>query len=493
MTTRDVSHDGSRDSQVPCGQQFVQATRASWPIAHPPAAQFVRLWTRSARKLVLPACDAFALSLAVLLTAPVWPAVGYVLVALILLHVTGRHRLRICLRVSDEIPRLAAVAVLPIPLLLAWTKSGSELVLLGIASLGFLVTMRVGLYTILRIANRRGWSTEPALIVGTSELGLEIGELLQEHTELGLRPIGFIDSQAAAPESSLPLLGKPSEISDVVLQHDVRRIIVSPPADNDVALVTALRADPLFNADVCVVPRIHELTSAIPTSCLDEIWGIPLIPLRCSGLRMPTHKLKRSFDLVVGALLLIVLGPLLLLLMGAVLLSCGRPVFFRQTRVTRAGRPMKIIKLRTVAGTDREGNWTVPPDECSSLCRWLRATHLDELPQLLNVLRGEMSLVGPRPERPYFVSRFAEVVPRYEDRHRANTGMTGWAQVHGLTGDTSIPERVRFDNCYIERWSLWLDVVILARTLFTPLAGMRSKLPAGPRDEASQEHSSEAS
>ncbi len=112
-------------------------------------------------------------------------------------------------------------------------------------------------------------------------------------------------------------------------------------------------------------------------------------------------------------------------------------------------------------------------EDCSALGRWLRATHLDELPQLLNVIRGEMSLVGPRPERPYFVAKFTEIIPHYADRHRMNTGMTGWAQVNGLTGDTSIHERVRFDNNYIEHWSLWLDLIIMIRTLIQPLSGIR--------------------
>jgi len=118
-----------------------------------------------------------------------------------------------------------------------------------------------------------------------------------------------------------------------------------------------------------------------------------------------------------------------------------------------------------------DSKWTVTDDDCSHIGRWLRSTHLDELPQLFNVIRGDMSLVGPRPERPFFTAQFAETISHYEDRHRTSTGVTGWAQVHGLTGDTSIGERVRFDNYYIEHWSLWLDISILIRTLIQPVAG----------------------
>jgi lipopolysaccharide/colanic/teichoic acid biosynthesis glycosyltransferase len=146
-------------------------------------------------------------------------------------------------------------------------------------------------------------------------------------------------------------------------------------------------------------------------------------------------------------------------------------VFFRQVRVTRDGDRMTITKFRTVTVENSNAHWSVSSDQCTTLGRWLRATHLDELPQLLNVVRGQMSLVGPRPEQPVYTSRFGQLIPRYEDRHRVHSGMTGWAQVHGLCGDTSIPERVRFDNYYIEHWSLWLDLTILARTLIQPLAG----------------------
>ena len=192
-----------------------------------------------------------------------------------------------------------------------------------------------------------------------------------------------------------------------------------------------------------------------------------------AAVRAPaaTRLAKRAFDLVAGSLLLVITAPVQLALAVVMLLACGRPVFFRQVRVTRGGDRMTITKFRTVAVENSNAHWSVSSDQCTRLGRWLRATHLDELPQLLNVVRGQMSLVGPRPEQPVYTSRFAKLIPRYDDRHRVHSGMTGWAQVHGLSGDTSIPERVRFDNYYIEHWSLWLDLTILARTLAQPLAG----------------------
>jgi exopolysaccharide biosynthesis polyprenyl glycosylphosphotransferase len=424
------------------------------------------------RRTALPICDAFALLLAALLAGSGRPALGYSAAALIFLRLNGRQRLRICLRLSDEVAGLAAAAVLPIPLFL-FSLNPRALIKLAVLSAVLLMTIRLALYAMLRIANRRRWLVERALIVGSGAPGAEIGEALREHPELGLEPVGFVDSTAPGQTPSLPLLGAVPELPDLVLAYDVRRIIVASRDDNDAEVVSVLRAGGQLTAEVCVLPRMPELAPAVPASCQDDIWGIPVIPLRRPGLRLSSRVVKRAFDIVIGTILLLLFAPLIALLMGGVVLTCGRPALFRQARVTRSGRLMKITKLRTVARADADGRWTVSPEDCSALGRWLRATHLDELPQLANVIRGDMSLVGPRPERPYFTSRFSEIVPRYQDRLRANGGMTGWAQVHDLTGDTSIHERARFDNNYIEHWSLWLDLVILVRTLTEPLSGIR--------------------
>jgi lipopolysaccharide/colanic/teichoic acid biosynthesis glycosyltransferase len=313
---------------------------------------------------------------------------------------------------------------------------------------------------------------ESAVIVGTGHTGFEVGRMLVAHPELGLRPVGLVGRQPRRPERLLPILGDLPELAAVVARRGVRRIIVcfTNARDSDAELVTTLRANRGLPVEVCVVPRMFELAAAIPASCRDDLWGIPVIPLRRCGPRLPDQLVKRGFDLIVGTTLLIVTAPLQLALMIVQLLACGRPVFFRQERITRGDR-MTITKFRTVTMGSPGDQWAVSDDQCTRLGRWLRATHLDELPQLLNVVRGQMSLVGPRPERPYYTSRFAKLIRRYEDRHRMRGGMTGWAQVHGLSGDTSIPERVRFDNYYIEHWSLWLDITILARTLAQPLTG----------------------
>jgi lipopolysaccharide/colanic/teichoic acid biosynthesis glycosyltransferase len=221
-----------------------------------------------------------------------------------------------------------------------------------------------------------------------------------------------------------------------------------------------------------VIPRLYELGVAVPRAYLDDIWGIPLIPLRRLGHSRAGVWLKRLFDVAVAGTLLFAAAPVLLVLALAVRLQTGQSPLFRQVRVTGRERTATIMKLRTLTGhPDPDTSWTVTAQECGTLGRWLRITHLDELPQLWNVLRGDMSLVGPRPERPYFARQLAREIRGYADRERVSAGLTGWAQVHGLTGDTSIEDRARFDNFYIEYWSVWLDLLILVRTLTSALSG----------------------
>jgi exopolysaccharide biosynthesis polyprenyl glycosylphosphotransferase len=475
MTTREITQ------RLPAGRPQLADTADIGPWARSRAAwpPLVPRWP------VLVICDGLALGTAAaaaaeLTVVPAWLASAYAAMALLALSVSGQHRLRICLRVSGEIPRLVAYAAAAAALVAPWAQPASGLLRLGAVSAGLLVTMRAMSYAALRAGRRRGRMIEHALIVGAGKLGAEIAGSLMEHPELGLLPVGFVDSLRLGERCALPLLGSVPRLSDVVARHHVRKVIVCPTAECDAEVVSALRAGRLL-AEVYVVPRMHELAAAIPRSSLDEVWGIPLIRLRPCGPKWPGRLVKRAFDLVVGSALLVALAPLLLALMAALLLCGGRPVLFWQARVTRSGRVTKIAKLRTVTGQGPDTQWTVPPDQCSRLGRWLRVTHLDELPQLFHVICGDMSLIGPRPERPYFAARFAREIPHYEDRHRIRSGLTGWAQVHGLTGDTSIAERARFDNHYIEHWSPWLDVVILARTMAQPLTGMTKERRSRPR------------
>ncbi|CAM03188.1 lipopolysaccharide/colanic/teichoic acid biosynthesis glycosyltransferase [Saccharopolyspora erythraea NRRL 2338] len=417
--------------------------------------------TRVVKASALPVTDLVAVVVpAVLAQVPVPAGAAYGLAVLAVLAGQGQHRLRICLRVSDQAPRIAVAALLPVAVLLPWTAPGAA-VLLALLTAGALVTARGAAYGLLRAAHRRGRLVEPALVVGSGDEAARIAGLLAEHPECGLRSAGWVAGGGFGAVRGLPALGGVADLAGVIARYRIARVLVCAPEGDDGALVAAVRACRSVGVDFCLVPRPGELGLAVPRACLDEIWGVVLVPLRRPNLLSAVA--KRAFDLVVGTVLLVLLAPVLLVLAGIVR-GCGKATtFFCQWRVSRTGRLVRVVKLRTLVDTGEK--WAVAADQCTALGRWLRGTHLDELPQLVNVLRGEMSLVGPRPERPYYAKRFAGEIPHYADRHRMPGGMTGWAQVHGLHGDTSIPDRARFDNQYIEYWSLWMDLVVVARTV----------------------------
>ncbi|WP_243788243.1 sugar transferase [Saccharopolyspora gloriosae] len=409
-----------------------------------------------------PVVDAVTVTVAALAVGtPGLPGALYVVAVLGVLAAGGGHRLRVCLRVGDQVPRLVLAAAVPAALLVPWTGDG-WLVPAGASAL---VLARGAGNAGLRAAHRRGLLVEQVLIVGAGSVGVRISRALREHPEFGLRPAFLADGPAA---DGTPVLGRPHRLGELVARHRVTRVILCA-GDTDADLVSIVRACRPLPADVYLVPGLPELGVAVPQRFLDEIWGVPLVPLRRWAHTGAAVRAKRIFDVVLAGALLVVLAPLLLALAAAVRLGGGGAALFRQRRVTGAGRSATVVKLRTIPGGTEQG-WSVPAADTTGLSRWLRGTHFDELPQLSNVLRGEMSVVGPRPERPCYAERFAREIPRYRDRHRVRGGMTGWAQVHGLHGDTSIPERADFDNRYIENWTPWLDVVVVARTVGIVLA-----------------------
>jgi exopolysaccharide biosynthesis polyprenyl glycosylphosphotransferase len=434
-----------------------------------PAGAVVRL-------LALPVTDAAALVMAVGLSGAISSrgagrsleasllSTIYVVAVLVILAVGGQQRLRICLRVSDQAGRILIATTVPVLALLTGLPA-PRVLSLALWSGALVFTGRLVLCTALRAAHRRGLLTEPAVVVGAGTFGAYVAELMREHPEFGLRPMGLLDDGPPRRDLSVPTLGSPSDLSDVVRRLGIRRVIVCfSSACRDEDVVTIMRANRRLRADVYVVPRLYELGMAVPRGFLDEIWGIPLIPLRNFGHSRVALALKRSFDVAASLALFAVAAPLIFALAVAIRLRSGQTALFRQVRVTGQERVVPVMKLRTLtAHADHDTRWTA--EHFGPFGRWLRATHLDELPQLVNVMRGDMSLVGPRPERPHFAERFSREIPRYADRTRMPAGMTGWAQVNGLNGDTSIFERARFDNYYVEYWSVWLDVVILARTL----------------------------
>jgi exopolysaccharide biosynthesis polyprenyl glycosylphosphotransferase len=237
-------------------------------------------------------------------------------------------------------------------------------------------------------------------------------------------------------------------------------------------LVELLRSCDRHRCQVLFVPRFYELHQAGRQT--ETVGGLPLIRLRSAGRQRPSWRLKRAVDLVLAAAGLVLAAPVMAACALAIRLEGGPGVLFRQERIGMDERRFTMIKLRTLRPAsewESRTRWSVANDpRLGPVGRFLRATSLDEVPQLANVLRGEMSLVGPRPERPFFVEEFSRRIPDYAARHRVRAGLTGWAAVNGLRGDTSIETRVSFDNSYIENWSLWLDIKIMIRTVGAVLA-----------------------
>jgi exopolysaccharide biosynthesis polyprenyl glycosylphosphotransferase len=428
----------------------------------------------SVASAVITAADLVALAGAVAATGQVsLPVVGYAAAVMVLLSVNGTRRPRICLRLSDQVGTILTAIALPLLVLLPWLPA-HQAWRLAVWSAACLVAFRLLAYASIQAARRRGVLVDPVLIVGAGETGELVARTLDGHPELGLKPMGFLDTRPPpGVELPQPVLGSATDLPRLIQALGVRRVIVCCPAESEGGLVSVLRSCRPLGTEVAYVPGLHEVGLAVPRACLDEIRGIPLIQLR---REVPAGwLLKRAADLILASVLLCLLGPVLLVLAAVIRMRSGPPAIFRQLRVTGPGRAAQVLKLRTLAEhSDSDTRWAVPMDLAIRPGRWLRACHLDELPQLLNVLRGSMSLVGPRPERPYFAEQFSRSIPGYRDRHRVQAGLTGWAQVHGLHGDTPLADRVRFDNQYIEYWTPWLDAVIVARTLACALRALIS-------------------
>jgi len=401
-----------------------------------------------------------------------------------------RPRLFESLRVVVAATSLAAMAVLVLRELVG--DQSSELAAQTIRPWAFatayVVAGRIALHWSQAQARRLGEAMRPTLVVGAGRVGRLVAKRLLAHPEYGLKPIGFLDKEPMDAQDgvvTLPVLGASWDLDEVVADHRIEQVIVTfSTAPNDVLLRLVRRCEEL-GVSVSSVPRLFERVNS--RLSVEHLGGLPLVTAHASNPRGWQFAVKYAFDRIAAAVALLFLLPVVVAGMIAVWISLGRPVFFRQTRVGRDGRPFRMLKLRTMHDAPaEEPELELPPDTApggaegaerrTRVGTVLRRTSIDELPQLVNVLRGEMSLVGPRPERPEFVGLFEQSIYRYRDRHRVKAGITGWAQVNGLRGNTSLADRVEWDNYYIENWSLWLDLRI---ALMTALVVLRSSRQAG--------------
>src|SRR5271163_484371 len=429
------------------------------------------------------------------------PLLALPLLVMVLFHLRGLYQTRLRALVLDGVvPVISGVSVAAmavemiglfangrVPEQSEWVRAW----LFALLAVGF---GRVALSLAQRWARARRLVGKPVLIMGAGVVGAQVARRLESHPEYGLVPVGFLDedprSVAEVGGRDVPVLGTVEDLDETVLSTGVRHLIVAFSSVADARVSRLIQRCQELGIEVSVVPRMFDTINN--RVGYDNVGGLPLMSFTTVDPRGLQFAFKHAFDRILALVLLVVLSPVMLCAALAVALSSPGPVFFRQRRVGRDGRVFNFYKFRSMrltpgqADSDDEvreqgdeeagalefllGGDTAPggvegDDRRTPVGRFLRRTSLDELPQLLNVVRGDMSLIGPRPERPEFVKLFRQDVVRYGDRHRVKSGITGWAQVHGLRGQTSLAERVEWDNYYIANWSLGLDMKILALTL----------------------------
>jgi exopolysaccharide biosynthesis polyprenyl glycosylphosphotransferase len=479
------------------------------------AAQFVTacvvgdaimLASAVAANLASPAIDARADSL-------VWPA-AFSLLVMVLLAGRGMYARRLRLRLLDDVRGLvsataiAAMALISTRMFLGHdAEVASETVYLWLLATGLLATGRTVLVRGEARARRRGEAGQPTLIVGAGRMAHVTAARLMAEPELGLTPIGFLDAEPLEVDRNsvaLPVLGAVPDLDDVVSTYGVQHVIVTFSKVPHGVLLDAVRRCRELHVPVSILPRLFEVEGERVT--VERLGSLPLVGVGASDPRGWSFKAKYAGERAFASLALLLTLPLLALAAVAVRLTMGGPVFFRQRRVGADGREFDMLKLRTMKGRPEEeeeadldwaldqlarnrgelgdlGSATAAPsgdsaDRRTPVGSVLRRFSLDELPQLWNVVRGEMSLVGPRPERVRYVERFQGSIYRYGDRHRVKSGMTGWAQVNGLRGQTSLVDRIEWDNYYIENWSPWLDLKIILMTIACILRGQHEEREA---------------
>ena len=337
----------------------------------------------------------------------------------------------------------------------------------------FIATGRICYAALIGGLRRHGVTAERAVIVGTGSPARTVLETVRRSPQLGYQVVGFIadDLDRAVNETDvlgLPILGTTDCLPAILRSERVDEVLIALAGASQARLVNLVDRCADDPVSITVYPDTFQLITNNELS-IGDLGGLPMVQVRTIALRGWNRGVKRAFDVIFSLLLLIAFSPALLLLALFVKLTSPGPVFHLQERVGRDGRPFWCIKFRTMrqnAEAETGPVWTEPDDpRRTRLGIFMRRFSLDEFPQFINVLLGEMSVVGPRPERPHFVDQFTQSIPRYARRHREKAGLTGWAQVNGLRGNTSIEERTRYDLYYVENWSLFFDLKIVAKTI----------------------------
>jgi exopolysaccharide biosynthesis polyprenyl glycosylphosphotransferase len=458
----------------PADRRAVLDTTAVLPY---PAARASRR-TRSLRAwMVTLPIDVIALLAPLLWTQRNWKGMIFTAILTVTIFaIGGMYHARRHLSILDELPSLfgrllasaALVAIIAAERHDSIDAIGAFLQSIAISAVLVIVGRMITRSAVL-IARRQRWVEHNTIIIGGGPIAAELARLLRRYPSYGLRFVGFVDVQSTSHQQQelQPLIGSLEEIEAMMAITGCDVVIIADVNCPDSRLVEIARQPAMMKCDLWVVPRLREFFShsGIP----DHIGAIPVAHTRRATLTGPRWAVKRTSDIIVSAIALLVLSPILLLCAIATRLEGGPGILFRQQRIGRYGKPFDVIKFRSMRPADEtesKTNWNVVGDpRIGPVGRFMRRTSLDELPQLWNILRGDMTIVGPRPERPFFVDQFSAEHPEYALRHRVPAGLTGLAQVSGLRGDTPISDRARFDNYYIENWSLWLDLKVILRTV----------------------------
>ncbi len=344
------------------------------------------------------------------------------------------------------------------------------LILFGVITPFFMVSFRMGLYAYVRRARRQGKYIRRVLIVGAGRVGQRLKKAFEQFPWMGLRVVGFADDE----KTGAGVLGRTSDVIRIVdestsTNEPIDYVYIALPLTAS-ELIEGLIEDMSSRlAHVCLVPDLFQFD--VLNSRVTHIVGLPVIHVIDEAPIEFGRFLKRLIDVVFSVAVLTLLSPLMIVLAIAVKVSSPGPVFYKQERMGLNGLTFNMLKFRSMpVGTEKESGpvWAKPDeDRATRVGAFIRRTSLDELPQFINVLRGDMSVVGPRPERPVFIDEFKDRFPRYMLRHMTKAGITGWAQVHGWRGDTSLEKRIEYDLYYIQNWSLTLDLKIMWMTLWS--------------------------
>jgi Undecaprenyl-phosphate glucose phosphotransferase len=328
---------------------------------------------------------------------------------------------------------------------------------------------------LLRHRWRAGVGLKRVLIVGSGDLGRTVADRLIEHSELGFQVVGFVDDRAASVDTigyrGLPLLGALADLPGLCAHDRIDVMYVALPIDEHIKMLGVVEFASRECIDVHVVPDLLQFIAL--RAKLEDLDGLPIISINDVPLRGLNAVVKRVVDIVISGVALFVTALPAAVIAWLVKRSSPGPAFYMQERMGLDGKAFTVFKFRTmpVGAEDTTGPVWAPDDDArvTPIGRWLRKYDLDELPQFWNVLKGDMSIVGPRPERPFFVAQFKHRIPQYMLRHKVKAGITGWAQVNGWRGNTSLEKRIEYDLYYIENWSLSLDLKIMWLTLLRGL------------------------